>query len=764
MSASPMPAPATASRRRSRRWIGAAGAAVALALAGAPAADAAEPWGFEQVTPVNKGAGSVHPIDTFHASPDGDGFLLSASSSFAGVPAESVPLYTRYFASRGADGWSNRAMDPPTNHTPPNYITTIMSLILASSDASHVLVASTLALTPGATPDGGNLYVRNTATGAYTLVATHEDIRFTGQYFANLGNTAAKYVANDGRSALFMSSVPLVPGAPSGTGPDSFGLYSWTAEEGVRIVSVLPDSEGGGTVPTLAAVGGESDAGIRNALPASDGLDHVYFSPYDNGDPGPAYVRSGGETKPVSVSRIPGADSEPVRATVLATGRGGRFMLFTTAYTTPLTSDTPTDVGAESFLYRYDAVNDSLAYVGARSTTPKSVMQMSQDGRTVAFVSRLGLTPGIPAYDPGNSTSTDENIYVWRDGVLRFVARGDEFSDAATGYGLRVLSSNGRYLAFTDNATGPMSTAEITGVDLGGPNVSCRRYGGPAVCDQVFVYDAAADDLECASCRTDGLAPKGSAGDPDVDGKAQVRMGHRQAQTIADDGTAFFTTAEALAEADVNGLNDVYAYRDGEHRLLSRAKQGMKARFLDATPDGRSVFFATNDPIAATDNDKAVDAYMTRAGAGFPYTPPVVVPPCSGSDCRDAFTPVEGLPLAGSAAFSGSGNARPGGVRLSVAGGRSIVGAAAKLRVRVPGRGRVTVSGTGVKTVKRTVLRSGTYTVRVALTVKARKALKRSKSARKRVRVTFTPAQGSASKRTLSLTYKAKPANKKKGR
>jgi hypothetical protein len=743
-------------------------AAVASLCAAALPAQAAEPWGFEQVTPVNKGAGSVHPQDTFQTSPDGNGFLLSATSSFDGVAAESVPLYTRYFASRGADGWSNRAMDPPTNHAGTSVV---MSLLLASSDASHVLVASTMALAPGATPDGGNLYVRSTATGAYTLVATHEDIDFTDQLFTNQGNINAKYLANDGRSALFLTNVPLVPGAPDGRGvPNVQALYSWTAEEGLRVETVFPDSEGGGMVLyPMSAVGGELDNGIRNAVPDSGGLDRVYFSSgresnHPLGDTGPVYVRSGGETKVVSVSRIPGASSDPVAGKVLATGRGGRFMFFKTheasSSPTPLTSDTPTDVGAQYFLYRYDAVEDSLAYVGALGQVRGSyAWQMSQDGRTIAFLSLLGLTPDAPAFDP--AAPLQENLYVWRDGVLTFVARGDVNRELEGG-NLRLLSSNGRYLAFTENSTGPLSAATRVGVDLGSP--TCPETGSVSPCEQVFVYDVDADELECASCRTDGLAPKGAAGDPGTVGKDMIRMGHRQVQTIANDGTAFFTTAEDLVAADVNGLNDVYAYRDGEHHLLSRAAQGMKARFLDATPDGKSVFFATNDPIAPTDNDKAIDVYMTREGAGFPYTPPVVDPVCTGGDCRGPLSPVEGLPLAGSVSFSGSGNVRPGGARLSVAGRRSIVGVAAKLRVKVPGKGRVTVSGSGVRTAKRSVSRAGTYTVRVALTAKARKALKKSKSAKKRVRVTFMPADGSASQRTLTLTYKAPANSKRKGR
>jgi hypothetical protein len=742
-------------------------AGLAVAAAMSPASAAADPWGFEQVTPVNKGAGSVHPIDTFRPSPDGNRFLLSATSSFDEVPAESVPLYTRYFATRGADGWNNRPLDPPIDPIPPNDISAVMSVLGSSADLSHVMVASTRALAPGAIEGGGNLYMRNTATGAYTLVAADEDTIFARQFVMNAGVEYVKYVGDDGRSALFASIVSLVPGAPDGrhTGQAS-ALYGWTAEDGVRVMSVMPSSEGGGMPDIGGAVASAPESGIRGSVPESGGLDHVYFQTKNGNGPGPAYVRSGGETRAVSVSRIPDASSDPVDIRIEATGRGGLFMLFTTVEPTPLTADTPTDLGATQFMYRYDVADDSLAYVGALVAPMKPVIQMSQDGRTVAFLSRLGLTQDAPAYEYG----PEENIYVWRDGALRFVGRADADSvPTLSSIYQRVLSANGRYLAFTDNSTGPSSAAARVGADLGGVSGQCvRELGGgmnaPVVCEQMFVFDADSDELSCASCRPDGLAASGRGGDPDVSAAGMVRMDYRQKQTVADDGTVFFTTGEGLVEADVNGLNDVYAYRDGEHRLLSRASQGMPARFLDATPDGKSVFFATNDPIAATDNDKAVDVYMTREGAGFPYTPPVVVPPCAGSDCRDPFTPVDGLPLAGSVSFSGRGNAAPAPARLSIAGGKSVVGAAARLRVRVPGRGRVTVSGVGVKTVKRAVSRSGTYTVRVALTAKARKALKRSKSTRKRVRVTFTPADGRASNRTLSLTYKSKPTNKKKGR
>jgi hypothetical protein len=750
-------------------------AAVACLGAAALPAHAAEPWGFEQVTPVNKGAGAVHPIDTFQASPDGNGFLMTATGSFDAAPAESVPLYVRYMASRGADGWSSRPLDPPSDPIPPSNIAVVMQTLGASADASHVMVVSTRALTPDAPADGYHLYIRNTATGAYTLVASNDNSQFALQFVANLGQGNVLYVGSDGRSALFTSRVPLVPGAPDGTVDTSIrgGLYKWTAEDGVEVVSVLPESEGGGMPEIADAVGGgDSDSSIRNPLPDRDGLDHVYFS--DRGS-SKVYVRSGDQTKAVSVSRIPGADSEPVSAKVWATGRGGRYMLFS-SYSplpgqggVPLTPDTPTDIvgwSAGSFLYRYDAVEDSLAYVGATQQLPLTPdpVQMTQDGQTVAFWSRLALTPG--AYEPDELDET-QNLYVWRDGALRFVAKADAGSAPTNTAGyLRVLSAGGRYLAFTDNSTGPMSAAERTGANLGEPSSDpgCRRDMGGGVyqdleCPQVFVFDADANDgagkLQCASCRSDGGAARGPAGDPTTTNPGHVRMDWRQMQTVADDGTVFFTASDDLVAADSNGYGDVYAYRDGEQWLLSRAGQGVSARFLDATPDGKSVFFATNDAIASTDTDRAVDVYLTRAGAGFPFTPPVVVPPCSSSECRDPLAAVGPLlaPI-GSLTFTAPADRRARATTVRVSKLKAVTGARAVLRVRVPSAGSIRVFGPTVRNATKRTGRAATYRVPVTLSAKARKALAKRGTVKVRVRVAFRATGGESTRRAVMVTFK----------
>ena len=85
---------------------------------------------------------------------------------------------------------------------------------------------------------------------------------------------------------------------------------------------------------------------------------------------------------------------------------------------------------------------------------------------------------------------------------------------------------------------------------------------------------------------------------------------------VSNDGTVIFTTFDGLVAEDGNGLKDVYAYRDGVVRLVSRAMPGYSSRFLEASVDGKAIFFSTDDPISPTDTDKSVDVYVTRVGCG----------------------------------------------------------------------------------------------------------------------------------------------------
>jgi hypothetical protein len=737
------------------------GAVAAAVITAAPAA--AEPWGFEQVSPQNKAEGTVATVVRgFRTSPDGNVFLNSARQPFASVPTEASPFLVRYEAIRGDDGWHNRPLDPPMSPRGEYYYGVLQS----SQDTSHVLVGSDRALTPGATEGGGNLYVRNTRTGAYTLVATSPDRQFIALYSSTTqGPTGVTFVANDGRSALFVAATAL-PGDPVAAGV----IYRWTATGGLEAVSILPADEGGGRV--TAQTLGAPVAGPRDPLPVDDGhaLDRIYFGAVDpeSGLPAGLYVREGGETRLISKSQLPGATDDPVPALPDAAGTGGRYVTFHTVGNTPLTADTPVDEGWDAtYIYRYDATNGGLQYVGTGSGYAYPVLQMSPDGKVIAFTGASALTPdAVDGHNIGRM-----NLYVWRDdgtasGALRLVETTDPYSTASVNdQFLRRLSPNGRYFAYTDTST---SVAARFGLDNVSPSCPAPYTLGPAsTCDQVYLYDTVTDQLACVSCRADGQLPRGHAGNPytlDPSNNGWNEVDHYQPRTVTDDGTVFFTTADELLPAqDANQLNDVYAYRDGTLRLVSRGTPQRSSRFLDATPDGKTVFFATDDPIVATDTDEELDVYMTRAGAGFAYTPPTVPPPCSGSDCRDQGAAALSQPVAATVTFNGRGDLSAPLAKVSVAKVKAVKGSVATLLVKVASKGRLRASGSGLTGVTRSAAKAGSYRMRVGLTATAKKTLARGRSVTKRVTVTFTPSGGQASSATVSLTFK--PAKTiKKGR
>jgi hypothetical protein len=729
--------------------------ALVLALGAAPAASAA-PWGFEQVTPPVKGAGALSTFETFRTSPDGNSFLYTANSEFSSVPAESQPMYVRYIGHRGADRWTNRALDAPYDRGVGSGASApaLMSVLASSYNLRYVIVTSMIALTPDATEGGTNLYMRDTLSGEDRLIATHPNPKSSIQFSSTYGATGISYVAPDGQSALFQSNLGITPDgrecAEEWNCSGSF--YSWTASGGVEVVSVLPASEGG---MAIGGAGGMNPGqnGPRESMPYADGLDHVYFLQYVEGNLRGLFVRTGDVTEPVSYSRITNdkADLEP--ATVMATSTGGRYMLLETMPgRDPLTADSPPDaeVNTRKYLYRYDALNpEDLTYVGLIGGNV-GALQMSQDGQTVVFQSNRVLLPG--------AVEEEANLYVWRDGELQLIA-------PSYGSELSALSENGRYFAFTSKVIGLLNQF---GQSTSSPACRPLPFGeGDGPCDQVYVFDAdaASDQLQCASCREDGAPQLSIAGVPTAGNNGAAGMDAHLSQLVANDGTVFFATKDPLVASDENELEDVYAYNDGEVRLVSRALQGFSSRFLDATTDGKSVFIATDDPIAPTDKDRAADVYMTREGAGFPYTPPPVTPPCDGLEaCRGGVPAVTPGASPGSAFFNGRGNAKGDSkarkLKVSVAKAKAAVGPTASLSVKAPGKGTLKLSGAGVKAVSKSVAKAATYKLKATLTGAAQRALAKAGVVKKKVKVTFIPRQGKRSSATLQVTYKA-AANRK---
>lgn len=276
----------------------------------------------------------------------------------------------------------------------------------------------------------------------------------------------------------------------------------------------------------------------------------------------------------------------------------------------------------------------------------------------------------------------------------------------------------------------------------------------------MYRYDAQTHEVRCVSC---------TSGDPG--GDAELGAEYAQANqldlhlpgsyvpsAVLDDGGVYVETPAALDPRDVNGLVDVYETGAGAPRLISSGRSSGPSTFMAATPDGRSVFFRTEEPLVGQDQDAFADVYVARVDGGLvSQERPAPRERCADDDCQGrASDPPAPAPV-GSDSLAGEGNvhARPPAARskVAVARGRQVAGPTATLRVRVSSAGRIAVSGAGVRRAVRTTTRAATYQVKVALGAAARQTLRRRQRMAVKVKVAFQPKAGRSAVRTVMLTF-----------
>lgn len=749
-------------RCRGRSWRQralVAGLASAVGVLGSAAgAAAAAPWGFEQVTPGDKGSGAVSTSDGFIAAPDGMRLFHSSMLPYESLPVTSSPVQVGYAAARGDSGWVNVPLDPPGGlpQMPVSNALVVRATMGLSRNLEYAVVASRIPLTEGADPNGAGMYLKNVRTGELRLIYTTDSDSAGYDLFGTANGMNVMYVANDGRSVLFgVLASRLLPGVPE-LFPQG-GLYSWTAEHGLRY-----EVDAGGVLLPNGNLPGGDPVGPRDAMPLDDrGLEHVYYQAGEDLATAPVWVNEGpdGARSPrlVTYSRLeppppPPATPAPTPGQPLAVGAGGRFALIQTGDNVPIAGGEPADPPAGSrLLYRFDAEAtdpaDELVYVGMGPSQSR-VVQMSQDGRTIVFYSTFEQA--------GSPAGSQQKLFVWRQGHgLTYV-----YAAAAGSTGtnltqqLRRLSDNGRFLSFTDNSASlSTSFGMANNVSAACPTITLL----PGPCDQTYRYDIEAGELACASCRTDGVAPLGPSGTDQRTGAGQARMNRYQPRTVADDGTVFLTSLDALVPEDRNGQFDVYAWNpSGGLRLLSTASPGQRARFIDASSDGTKVFLASRERLAPSDKDDEDDVYATFAGAGFAgAVEPPVLAPCSGGDCRDSAPTSLSQAVPGTERESTSDDARATEPKatVKVLWARERAGVL-QVRIRASRDGRVRVSGSTVRPVSRDLRQRGVYTVNVSLNRKSRQRLRSRGRVVVQLRATLSPAFGNSARTNYRRTVR----------
>jgi hypothetical protein len=498
---------------------------------------AGEQRAYELVTPVDKG-GAVLATSFAQAAADGSGLEYAVTAP--STASNSVPMVTRFLTQRGPSGWSTSIpLDPPVSMM--RWIAGGFTLAV-SKDFAHSLVVSNKVLAPGATEQGGNIYIRNLDTGKYTLVGT-SDAPDAFLSMTSNSNFSQMFLAGapDFSWVVFNSRTPLMQGVSGAA------MYRWSASGGLELESRLPDGSIPGAPVQLPGLE------MHTAPWVPEDGDTAYFGLDSfSGDVG-VYRSENGVTVPISVSHRLGDDPTVTQFGFLdGVSSEGRYAFF---HSVQLTEDAPP---AFPNIYRYDAVTGDLDFIATMkfggSNGTSEVKGISKDGSTMYF------------------NDQEDHLTVWHDGQTHVVGA------ALPSDGQAWPSSNGRYLVFPSdgdlqlydlaaNQTSCMSCT-VAGSEEGKAllpfnlrDISAQRP--LVVTDDGLAFFTSTARLVAADHNgardvysfKDGVLTLISPGDQSFDAT--------YAGASADGRDVFFGTAQALVARDTDDAVDIYDARIG---------------------------------------------------------------------------------------------------------------------------------------------------------------------------------------------------------
>ena len=824
---------------RSPRWVGVARRAVTLAIGGVgivlavggPAAASTgeipgrgvlpDNRGYEKVSPLDKNGANALELGPRASSPDGSKFNFQ----IIGAPPGSVAgkEKTTLLAVRDPlTGWSGSVIDPPIPASSGVFVVTGSQFFDFSLDRSKSLINSYAKLTPDAVERALQLYLRDDATGSYQLITPRHEppSQFQSAASPQIGGHTTDFNRVYYHTLVAQTDDAVVQ---DGFGFAAFNAYKWVNGQGVQLIGVLPD---GSTPPggSLVGAGGSTTSGSSERALSRDGSRAFFHTVVDNeisfsSVGGQLYVRDDhgtdatvdDTTSHVSASQRSTPDpAGPLPAIYwTAEAEHGSKVLFTSCE--QLTDDSTADAASDPAgcasgangdglltplvnghggrdLYSYNVESGDLTDLTTSDPDGADVigvMGASDDLSHVYFVAGGELDPSTTAEQPGG-----RNLYLWRNGSITFIAT----MDSASGSG---PASDPDYLNWAperahvqkSHRVTPdgeqvlfMSRAPLTGYDNTNPGCGQQLGGGTPVfsglCAELYMYDAATNNLRCVSCASNGAAVTGDARLM-LDRNTGGRTSDPYARNLLEDGSrAFFQTPDALVQEDSNGKVDIYQWVGGGVggcqnpagcvSLISSGKSAFDSFFADASEGGHDVFFTTYERLTGADTDDFVDMYDARVDGGFPE-PPSPATSCEGSACQPgpSAPSLFGSPL--SAAPDGKGDVVPGrraalsvskltkAQRAKLASGGSVA-----LRVRVNRGGKVSLAararvGRRVRLVgssSRRVRRAGPVALEFGLSRVARAELARDGRLRVSLSVRFT---GVSQPKELVLNLKPTP-------
>jgi hypothetical protein len=623
---------------------------------------------YEMVSPVDTEGQDA--TDSFvqtspRAAESGEAVTYAARGSW-GEP-EGITISNQFLSRRGPEGWTTQPITPLREPSEPNTFRPYDGGVFTPELTAGIV--STEAPLTGETPihqklDQFGLYRANFASKTYDYLVDSYGIGVE----AAGGSSNLEHVVFGEKGTLYDSTGPL-------STPVSVGNH-----EGETFTSYV------GSAPRIYEPGfGFSgyEHSVWHAVSASG--TRVFFT----GGALQLYVRDNPEApqSPMSGSSCTNAEDActvevsasqktngtdphgPGPALFQGADASGSKVYFTSYV--ELTNDAytgPSDNEPNLYLYEPSAepavpgrLTDLSVDDSGDGADVLGVSQISENGSYVYFVATGALAGGATAGRP--------NLYVSHEaGPPTFIATlntndfpvwhlGREIGEGGPAINHAVVSPDGSWFAFA-------SEVSLTGYDNaqaapGDCESGFRGAEGHELghCEEIYLYEAAGDRLVCASCNPTGTRPEGGAKFSDFDYKSFATY---RSRNLLENGTLFFDSPDALTPHATSGKTNVYEYEDGTIYPISDVSGGYESFFLDASADGRDVFFGSADQLLPQDTGNNVEVWDARVDGGFPIPAPPQQQCDDADQCKAAPTAQpEGFGVPPSATFSGPGNLAP---------------------------------------------------------------------------------------------------------
>ena len=371
-------------------------------------------------------------------------------------------------------------------------------------------------------------------------------------------------------------------------------------------------------------------------------------------------------------------------------------------------------------LFEFDVAKAIAKEAGARTLIASEVpgvVGASEDLSRVYFPSEQICSGAAPNSEGDIAQAGEPNLYLYETGEecgageLEFVGTlsgGDGLSWAPKPVRhMSRVSPDGLHATFISRA--PLTDYDNT--DSGS--------GERAV--EVFLYDASEADLACISCNPSGGRPEAARnlGVGIGGGSGQMfffaakipgwETQWQASRVLSEDGERlFFESYEALLLRDTNGKQDVYEWQRAQSKaecneagadlyveeangclsLISSGQSDEDSEFIDASADGRDVFFTTASSLVPQDYG-LVDVYDARIEGGFPPPLDHGSGECEGEACQSP-PPAPEDPTPSSSTYEGQGNLKDAKPRACPKGKRRVrkAGKARCVKKKAPRRQR----------------------------------------------------------------------------